>query len=146
VEEAQKLITDIRQGRGTDTVIAFEPVADSVSADPPVLDAFAERVGLIGIGDQWREITRAAAVSLAAAFLARDLAYSVQLMPDPEARKLAERFTRMFAPDARFFTNTDYADGAASWGWMPLTVSTFDAGVVGLDGSTIGVLVVQDED
>ncbi|MDB5311968.1 MAG: hypothetical protein JWO38_6170 [Gemmataceae bacterium] len=145
MEKSHQLIADIRRRRGTDTVVAFEP-AGRLSVDPAVLDRFAALVGLFSIGDQWREITREAAESLATVVLARDLAYSVQLMPDAEARELAKRFAREFAPDARFFTNTEYTAGASSWGWMPLTESTFDAGVLGVDVSTIGVLVVQDED
>lgn len=42
--------------------------------------------------------------------------------------------------DARFFTNVDYAPGSSSCGGTPLTKSTFDAGVLGVDASTIGVL------
>ncbi len=47
--------------------------------------------------------------------------------------------------DARFFTNR-LRDGNSSRGWTPLTESTFDAGMLGVDRSTTGVLAVQDED
>jgi hypothetical protein len=141
------LIADIRKRRGTNTVVAFESATTLGPVEPAVLDQFAERVGLSGIGDQWREVSRETAVSLVAAVLVRDLAYpSVQLMQPAEARNLAERFAGRFAADARFFTNTDYEPGSSSCGWDPLTESTFDAGVVGVDATTIGVLVVQDED
>ena len=146
VEEIQCLIADILQHRGRDTIVAFHPRADSTPTSLSVIDQFVARNGLSAIGDQWREISREAAVSLAATFLVRDLAYSVQLMQDHMARELADRFVIVFSADARFFTNTEYAAGASSWGWMPLTESTFDAGIVGADPSTIGVLVVQDED
>jgi hypothetical protein len=139
-------MADVRQRRGTDTVIAFQPVPGLALDMPVALDRFVEGLGLSGIGDQWREINREAAVSLATAFLARDLAYHSQLMNDEEARTLAERFASVFGADARFFTNTDFAAGASSWGWMPLTESTFDAGLVGADASLLGALVVQDED
>jgi hypothetical protein len=147
VKDVHRLIAAIRKRRGKNTVVAFASSSAHGPVEPTVLDRFVERVGLSGIGDQWREVSREAAVSLVAAVLAQDLAYSsVQHMPPAEARSLAERFAGKFADDARFFTNTDLEPGASSCSWDPMTESTIDAGVVGIDARTIGILVVQDED
>jgi hypothetical protein len=139
-------MADIRERRGTDTVIAFESAPHLLLNATAAIDRFVESLGLAAIGDQWREISRECAVSLATAFLARDLAYSCRLMEDDKARDLAERFGGIFTEDARFFTNTDFTAGSSSWGWQSLTESTFDAGIVGVDARIIGALVVQDED
>ncbi len=85
-------------------------------------------------------------MALTTSLLTHDLAYRVQQMPDAEAGKWADRFIRAFAADAQFFTNTEYVFGVSSYGWTPLTPSTFDAGVLGIDANAIGILVVQDED
>lgn len=140
------LADDIRQRRGTDTIIVFDSASDLPKVTFEALDEFVGRFGLSGIGDQWKEISREPAVSLVKDVLSRDLAYRIQIIPPVEALQLAERFAALFGPDARFFTNTDYSVGSSNWGWMPLTGATFDAGILGVDASTIGVLVVQDED
>jgi hypothetical protein len=145
MEAVTELAAAVRQRRGTDTVVAFESAAGFWPATPAKLDVFVEKLGLSGIGEQWREVPREAAVYLAASFLALDLAYKVRLMSDVEARELAERFVGVFGADVRFFTNTDDPAGA-SRSWEALTESTFDAGVVAVDANTIGVVVVQDQD
>jgi hypothetical protein len=145
VESLTELAAAIRQRRGTDTVIAFEPAVGFWPVALEQLDRFVEKFGLSGIGERWREIAREAAVSLTTTFLARDLAYKMKLMSDVEARELAERFVGAFGPGARFFTNADDPAGE-SWSWDSLTGSTFDAGVIGVDTNTIGVIAVEDED
>lgn len=146
--ETQRLIADLRQRRGTgDSLIVVEPAPAATPITPAVLDQFARRHGLYPIADGWQELTRGGAVSLATAVLARDMAYDVRLMSDPEALELTERFVTTFSDSARFFTNNNRGmPGDASRGWTPLTESTFDVGILGVDEHLIGVLVVQDED
>lgn len=140
------LADEIRQLRGSDTIVRFRVIVDRRKIGYEELDSLAQSLGLKGIGRYWREIRREGAITLATAFLTHDLAYHAQLMPDERSADLARRFISSFADDARFFTNSGYSTGSTSWSWAPLTESTFDAGILAVSDSLVGVLVVQDED
>lgn len=146
MNELERLAADIRKRRGIDTIVQFEPIAGPGPLGPATLDCFVKGLGLSPIESEWREVSRDQATLLAAAILAKDLAYGVQIISTDEAQEFGRHFISAFGNEAHFFTNTDYAIGATSWSWMPLTNSTFDAGVLGVDEQRIGVLVVQDED
>lgn len=142
--EQQRFVEEVRQRRGG--VVAFDSARSISTVDFAVLNQFAVRWGLEDIGAAWREITREMARTLLRGLLLHDLAYGVEQMPDAGAWDLANQFVGIFTSEAQFFTNTDYGSDTMRYGWIPLTTATFDAGVLGIDENTIGILVVQDED
>lgn len=97
-----------------------------------------------------REITREQAHELVAALIECDLAFHAPRGPKWEAESLASTFLGMFPGDeARFFTNGELGlehIAGRSGAWSPLTNATFDTGVVAVEGGTVGVFWVEDED
>jgi hypothetical protein len=127
----------------------------TAAADPQryreVLDEFVATLGFTGLGEGWIEISTQAAKTLVREVLFKDLAYSVAMMSEDEAALLTERFFALFDPSVRCFTNGNLvvrdADPTEVPGsWNPITEATFDAGVVCLGSSRIGILWVEDED
>ena len=133
---------------------------------PNDIEAIDEFVGIeLGInsglpfhalGDSWQKIEAPTAVRIATCVLHRNLAYNLEHMDESLARTLAELFVKKhFSEDTRFFTNKhpenekfaekDF-DDISLVSWMPVTNSTFDAGIIGINSKQIGMLWVQDED
>ncbi len=116
-----------------------------------VVDEFVTTFGFTGLGDEWIEVGIDAAKTLVRRILFKDLAYSIAMMSDDEAALLTERFFGLFNGSVRCFTNGNLVVPAADpaevpGSWTPITEATFDAGVVCLGGSRIGILWVEDED
>jgi len=89
------------------------------------------------------EITRSEALTVIVALLHRDMAYRVELMSVDEALQFGESFLGSFASDTTYFSNRPRVDAAS---WNPLTLSTFDSGVIALSKSVAGCIWVEDED
>lgn len=116
-----------------------------------VLDEFVASFGFTGLGDAWIEINIQAGKALVREILYKDLAYGSAMMPENEAAMLTERFFALFDASVRCFTNGNLVVRDANptevpGSWDPITEATFDAGVVCLSSSRIGILWVEDED
>ena len=72
-------------------------------------------------------------------WLATDLAYDERLMTDERALSHVKAFLAQFDQPYCF---VNWNNG----GWSSLTNSTFDAGLIAIDSTRIGVLCVEDED
>ena len=136
---------------GHPTCAVDEAPASAQRSYHTVLDEFVARFGFKGLGEAWIEVSIQAAKSLAREILFKDLAYSVAMMPEDEAGMLAERFFALFDASVRCFTNGNLVVQDANptevpGSWNPITQATFDAGVVCLGSSRIGILWVEDED
>ena len=76
-----------------------------------------------------------------------DVAYNMPLMTIELAEGLARRFLVCCGEGADFVTNGSLARTSKGGGaWSPLTDATFDAGIVGISSSRVGLLWVEDED
>lgn len=118
-----------------------------------LVDYFAGAHGFREIGDEWREVTRDFADRTLIRLLSRDLAYRAPLMATSVASELAKEFLAWFADDARFFTNylvnwdeTAVINGVSPYTCMPITDATFDAGILVVDSTLLGILWFADED
>jgi hypothetical protein len=100
----------------------------------------ADKFGLRKDPTAFELISEAAALSLVASILHRDMAYSHAMMTEDRAKELAERFLGLFGSGARFFSN--------GWpgGWNPATEATFDTGVLVIGDEQSGCIWVEDED
>jgi hypothetical protein len=115
------------------------------------LDEFVSTFGFKALANAWIEISIQAAKTLVREILLKDLAYRIAMMSEEEAALLAESFFALFDDSVRCFTNGNLvvpdADPTEVPGsWNPITEATFDAGVVCLGHSRIGILWVEDED
>jgi hypothetical protein len=100
------------------------------------LDDYLAEAGLpVPVRDGWHEINKGDAMRLTEGWASFDLAYGGRT-GSPACEPFFVNFTRR----ARYFTNRQ------GNGWNPKTDYTFDAGVVGLDATTIGLLWFADED
>lgn len=99
---------------------------------------------------QLREVPRSEARSILVSLLRQDMAYRAELMPQAEAESFADQFLGNFSSDdARFITNLDQPDNPArpfDGGYSPMTQSTFDGGIIGIENSLVGCFWVEDED
>lgn len=131
-------------------------VHDRTAAGDPrsylaVIDEFISTFGFTGLGEGWIEVNIQAAKTLVREILFKDLAYSVAMMSEDEAAQLTERFFALFDASVRCFTNgnlviQDADPTEVPRSWNPISEATFDAGVVCLGSSRIGILWVEDED
>ena len=96
--------------------------------------------------DLWVTVDREGAVDLLTDCLAKDLAYSVEVVPMAEARSLASAFIEQFGPDATFLTNVHKYGEASAYGWEPISRSTFDAGILVHEHGLAGIFWVTGED
>jgi hypothetical protein len=110
------------------------------------LDRFVEALGFNGIGSGWREITSKAAAKQIKRILHRDLAYSVELMPEKQAEQIAHSFVALLGGAAgRFFTNSEPM-GENCYASTPISSATFCEGIVGFRGPAMAICWAQDED
>lgn len=110
-------------------------------------DSIASVVGYVPCA--WREVDRQAAFTIVSSCMHCDLAYRQELLPLDAARDLASRFLSLFGGEARFFTNGEPIDvfrPRSSRSWFPITAATFDAGVIAVSPSRVGIFWVEDED
>ncbi len=118
---------------------------------PVVLDEFVGTLGFRGLAVLWIEVSIQAAKALVREILLKDLAYRIAMMSEKEADLLTERFFALFDDSVRCFTNgnivlPDADPSGVPGSWNPISDATFDAGVVCLGSSRIGILWVEDED
>ena len=84
------------------------------------------KFGLSAVAEALVELERPKAVTLLTQLIEVDLAHGAPCTSHGEARVMAEGLLSAHAgPDSRYFSN---GDGTSSW--MPLTSSTFDAGLL----------------
>jgi hypothetical protein len=151
-----QLDAEIRKDRACGEVtFQIEELGEPVAAySVDVVDAFVTRLGFRALADGWCEVEAPEAASIVQHVLHRDLAYNLEIMPEARAATLTIRFFELFSPAARYFTNatfrrdTEVSAGTVWWvtSWEPLSTATFDAGVVCVDATRIGILWVADED
>jgi hypothetical protein len=139
-------------------MLAFQDIASNlpVTANPlsqiVAVDTFVTGLGFSGQGENWRGIDSDLAVRILALILQQDLAYNCPLMSSEEAQNLIKRFLGFFEQPIRFFTNSYFKNEEQTntlltlSGWNSITASTFDAGIIGIDQTRIGILWVEDED
>jgi len=121
------------------------------SSDLDTVNTFVVAHGFKALGQRWIEIGARAAEKVAIAILSNDLAYNAQIMLSDDAELLAKRFMAMFCESVRCFTNGTHVPQDAratkvSLGWMPISSTAFDAGIVCIDHARVGMLWVEDED
>jgi hypothetical protein len=117
-------------------------------------DDFVTRNGLAAIGSGWIPLTDTEIVEVVTYILREDMAYHSVIMTSEEATKMATDFMDFFEEQHYCLTNGTFhlpprhINGRVIQGasWTPLTKATFDAGVVIMDNTKIGFLVVMDED
>jgi len=74
------------------------------------------------------------------------MAYGSVLMDEHQAAVFSQKLmTHLFHEKAILYTNSDTGDVQHGGGW-PATDSTFDAGVIGLNGTCASAIWFQDED
>jgi len=112
------------------------------------IDEYVISLGLKKVGHGWRLISGIDAVIAITHILSRSLCYGSELLPEPTAKEAAEFFIHLFANDAtQFVTNCDVKYlGRSGFSWTPLTDSTGDVGVVGVDAKNNGIICIEDED
>jgi len=100
--------------------------------------------------DDWSEVQPAAAIECIGNKLHKTMAYSVEVMDEQIARSWARSLVESFAASdgssgaVTWYTNVDLEDNS----WNPVTESTFDFCLVGVDtaSKSIGFLLMTDED
>lgn len=80
----------------------------------------------------------------------KDMAYSSEIMPLKTAAKLAHNFlSSLNLERSVFFTNGDWylrSENVSGNGWNSMTNSTFDGGIIAIDGGFAFCIWFQDED
>ena len=118
-----------------------------IEVEPMPLTELVPRFGLVFTPDAYREISKAQAETVAKRVLHRDLAYDAEIMTEPEAQALANRFFDCFDEEnAQYYTNGDYYSDGSNHSWTPATDATFDTGILVIGKSRTGCLWVEDED
>ena len=86
------------------------------------------KVGLLDEPTLLEEVDRGSAASLLKSLLWKDMAYSIELMPERQAEAIANDLIAQFGgTESRYFSN---GNRATSNSWAPLTDSTFDSGLL----------------
>ncbi|MBP1933011.1 hypothetical protein [Ammoniphilus resinae] len=116
-----------------------------------VKEQFLQEVGLNSdrIKGRWKEVDRKTAGRILEYILSVDMAYDIKLKSKPLADQLGRYFLNQFHFDAKYYTNGDFEEKTGFLrirGWIPVTASTFDTGVVVMDEDRIGILWTEDDD
>jgi len=109
-------------------------------------DELISHIGLTPLGKDWRGIGRQEAGELITRFLGNGLVFNDPLMPTERAEKLSASVMALAEPNAAFLTNVCESDEYNRPGWISLTNSTFDQGVVFLGKHNSGIVWVEEED
>lgn len=118
-----------------------------IRSETMTLIELAPKFRLSFAADTYREINKAQAAAVAKRVLHCDLAYDSEIMPEPVAQALANRFLDNFDEEnTQYYTNGDYYMAGASYGWNPATTATFDTGILIISKLNAGCLWVEDED
>jgi hypothetical protein len=122
--------------------VIFERVPQCATIDRiNAVDAFVERHGCIAQGSRWRSLDRMQAISHLQDMLRASLAYREFMFSESEASEIAHAFAGFFDKDsACWFTN------GTRGAWNAVTTSMFDNAMVAMDGSTIALILFEDED
>jgi hypothetical protein len=154
--DAQVLRSQVQELRGVGHVIIdYKRRAANDFHDGSIykkVDRYVEALGFRPLDMQWRLIDRQEARYILHKVIAFDLAYGDQLMPDSSADSLINVFLSYFPEATQFVTNVDMnvhdLDNIVRQGhsWIPITQSTFDAGVVCISPNETGLMWVEDED
>jgi hypothetical protein len=92
----------------------------------------------------WTKLDPRDALQAATRVLQLDLAYKAPVMTNDIATSLALRFFELCGEGAAYLTNGSLAL-TGTGAWSPLTDATFDAGIVGVTSTRVGLLWVEDE-
>jgi hypothetical protein len=95
---------------------------------------------------RWRRLTREQARAVFEYTLSHDLAYDSHDVDEQTARALTSQFLDRFSDGAYFFTAGSHTDQGQLTGWNPLTIHTFDTGVIAIDDQCIGAFWKIGED
>jgi hypothetical protein len=101
------------------------------------------------IKGNWKEIDKSMAKQILEYILSFDMAYDIELDSKPLADKLSNYFFNQFLSDTKYYTNGDFDNDFGFFrlrSWTPITNSTFDTGVLGIDKNKIGILWAEDND
>lgn len=150
-QDFDSLTEEVKEKRDVGIVTsAFLPrrldLTPTESADQLVADQRFSPLGL------WHVIDTAAARRILLLILGRDLAYGDATMAAADAEDLADRWLGLTTDPRVFLTNGTWGEDSVYSGegsgpsWVPITESTFDAGVIAVDDQRAVILWVQDED
>jgi hypothetical protein len=140
-----EIVSQIVAARGGDLVVGVQSgAANSVE------DAAGE-FGLSPSPDTYFEVTAEEARAVLKTVLAFDMAYHCELVPLPEADRLASEFVGEFVDEgASYYTNGTFGKPRKAPGvgpsWAPATNATFDTGVLVLTRERIACAWFMDED
>ncbi|RPK10764.1 hypothetical protein [Priestia endophytica] len=113
------------------------------------INDFAEELGFQEVEASLNLIDKQIARKIITYVLSMDLAYDSDLDSKPIARDLCNYFVSLFSSKAKYYTNAEFDE---EWGyfkmagWSPISLSTFDTGIIIVDQDNVGVLWVEDED
>lgn len=112
-------------------------------------EAIAGQLGYVPVADALHPIEREEAAGLLAWLSRESVAYGSDHIPPPEVVTTVLEALEVLGPDARFWTNGDWAErwrGSLSAGWAPLSDATFDVGVIACDADHAFIFWVEEED
>ena len=133
-------------------ICTIEPAARQTMSVGALLEAFITFMKLGNVQDtsepSLREVDQAEARRILTALLFRDLAYgSWTEFPMPRVVAVIEHLFQDFSARPRYFTNGDFTPHPFRLrSWDPLTVHTFDTGLLLIDEQHIGILWATDDD
>lgn len=118
-----------------------------------LLNDFVAAVGLGNPGvpvTRWNPVDKPQAHAILRDTLRWEQAYETPRLELIQAERIAASFVCLFDEWGSFFTNASFDERptglrATSW-YGSVTLATFEAGIVGVDGQRIGLLYVADED
>lgn len=112
------------------------------------VDDYVASLGLRRLGQRWRLISHKDAIATLGYILHHSLCYGSELLPRSTAEQAAKFFVQLFDGDTpQFLTNCDFKYLRRSgFSWTPLTDSTADVGIVGVDEEHNGIICIEDED
>ena len=141
-EPALEALEEASSSRGVHELLVAKMryTTNSPASFPDVLDRLLVEHDLWPIGAAWRSVSRAEALTTWRRALTKSLAYDTPLLDDDEAEHLAEGFITSFEEDALFFRNGD--DNA----YTPVLGTTLEKGAAVVDGTSVGLLFIGDED
>ena len=139
----RKIIRARKAGRTT-CRITERPASSQNKSVKAMADEFVESLGFAASGARWKEINAAQAQNIAVIVLHRDMAYRSKAMTSERAKNLGEQFLSAFE-NAQFLTNS-VTEADAIKAWNSITEATFDAGIVCISPTHLGILWVEDED
>lgn len=140
-----EIVSQIVAARGGDLIVGVEvDIAKSV-------ESAAEKFGLSESPTTYFEVAPAEAKAVLRAVLAFDMAYHTELVPMPEAERLASEFVDTFVDEgAIYYTNGSFGAPRRSPdvgpSWTPATNATFDTGILVLTSWRIACAWFMDED